>query len=501
MRITNNIMINNSLSSINDNKVRKDTLNTQINTTKKIQRPSEDPIIAIRALRLRSTANEIEQYLERNIPDAESWMTSTKDALTSMNKVLEDIIYYCNQGVNEYETVEERQAVIASLKQYREAVYQDGNADDSGRTIFTGYKTDTSLTFMKDDADVSYNIKEKFNFSDVKNLKRVVGVKESDISSLTAPNPLTNTYVGTDIMNNSLNVLKLGYTDISASSPVTIESADPDINGAPVIIKSKELNGDKVYNVSDNEIVFVPETGEMIFGKNYYDRMTDADFSINYTKKGFKEGDLRPEHYFECDMMEQTGVDGSGNPVYKTTSYADTDQKINYTISFNQTITINTQAKKVLNHGVGRDIDEMIQALEAASFVQDKIAKIETKIKNTTDEAQLLKLNALKSAAELELGYAENNLTESFSKGITNYQKHQQTVSVELSDLASRIKRVDLVSERLGEQKISVDNLKSTNEDTNLTDAAVQFKAASAVYDASLAAAAKVVQKTLLDFL
>lgn len=501
MRITNNIMINNSLANINDNKSRMDTINTQINTTKKIQRPSEDPIVAIRALRLRSTANEIEQYVDRNIPDAQSWMTSTEDALSSISDILENIIYYCNQGVNEYETVEERQAVIASLKQYKDAVYADGNADNAGRTVFTGYKTDASLTFLNDDSEVQYNIKQKFSYEDVKKLNRVIGVSDDDIENLTAPNAVTDTYVGTDITNNNLYITKLGYTDIDAASPITIESDDTDIDGAAITVRSLETEGTDVYNVSDNQIVFVPETGELIFGKDYYDRMTDSDFSINYTKTGFKQGELKPEHYFECEKIEQNGVDGSGNPIYESTLYSDSDQKIDYTVSFNQTITINTQAKDVLGHDIGRDIDEMINALESATNAQSKLKKIEAQLENATDPMDIKKLEALKSAAELETSYAESNLTDSFSKGITNYQNHQQNITVEISDLAARVSRLELISDRLGEQKLSVEELKSNNEDTDLTDAAVKFKAASAVYDASLAAAAKVVQKTLLDFL
>jgi flagellar hook-associated protein 3 FlgL len=67
MRITNSMMINNTLSNINNNKTKMDQLNTQLATKKKIQRPSEDPITAIRALRYRSTLSEISQYLDRNI--------------------------------------------------------------------------------------------------------------------------------------------------------------------------------------------------------------------------------------------------------------------------------------------------------------------------------------------------------------------------------------------------------------------------------------------------
>lgn len=59
MRITNKIMQKNNLSNINTNKVLQDKLSTQMSTQKKINRPSEDPVIAIRALHLRSNVTEV----------------------------------------------------------------------------------------------------------------------------------------------------------------------------------------------------------------------------------------------------------------------------------------------------------------------------------------------------------------------------------------------------------------------------------------------------------
>ena len=73
--------------NMNNNKVNVDILNNQMTTQKKISRPSEDPIIAIRALRLRSNLNELDQYYERNIPDAKSWMEVTEDALENMQTI------------------------------------------------------------------------------------------------------------------------------------------------------------------------------------------------------------------------------------------------------------------------------------------------------------------------------------------------------------------------------------------------------------------------------
>ena len=65
MRITTKIIQNNSLNNINTNKLLQDKLSQQMSTEKKVNRPSDDPIVAIRALRLRTNVNQVTQYYEK----------------------------------------------------------------------------------------------------------------------------------------------------------------------------------------------------------------------------------------------------------------------------------------------------------------------------------------------------------------------------------------------------------------------------------------------------
>ena len=90
MRITNKIVQNNSLYNININKTNEDTLNTMTSTGKKITRPSDDPVVAIRALRLRSNVAQLSQYYEKNAKDASRWLQVTEDALSTVTSVLTD---------------------------------------------------------------------------------------------------------------------------------------------------------------------------------------------------------------------------------------------------------------------------------------------------------------------------------------------------------------------------------------------------------------------------
>lgn len=92
MRITNKIISNNSVTNINRNKVLEDKINTQLSTGSKINRPSDDPVVAIRALRLRTNLSQVNQYYKKNVPDAESWLDITESAITTVVDIVSDFI-------------------------------------------------------------------------------------------------------------------------------------------------------------------------------------------------------------------------------------------------------------------------------------------------------------------------------------------------------------------------------------------------------------------------
>ncbi len=102
MRITNKIMQNNNLANINTNKLLQDRLSTQMSTEKKINRPSDDPVVAIRALRLRSNVTEITQYYSKNIPDAESWLSVTEESLKTLSDIVTSMRTQCVNGAKDY---------------------------------------------------------------------------------------------------------------------------------------------------------------------------------------------------------------------------------------------------------------------------------------------------------------------------------------------------------------------------------------------------------------
>ena len=213
MRITTKMMQNRSLNNLNTNKTLQEKLTTQLSTMKKITRPSDDPVIAIRSLKLNSTLNKIDQYYEKNSNDAQSWLELTESAIKTTNKILEDMSGYITQCAQGSLTAEDRAAILQNLANYQSEIYSTGNATSAGRNIFTGYRTDTPLTFLKDKTE-RYSITEQRDNSFIDTITHTV---IGDMANINAGNFNTASYSAyTEYQVKSYDVarIRLAYNNL-----------------------------------------------------------------------------------------------------------------------------------------------------------------------------------------------------------------------------------------------------------------------------------------------
>lgn len=515
MRITNNMMLNNSMSNINGNKVNVNNMNNQMASQKKIQRPSENPVIAIRSLRLRSTLSEIDQYYENNIPDAESWMNITETAITNMNSILKNIRDLCVYGAQDSLTPDDRKTILTQLEKLRDQIYAEGNAEYAGRTVFTGYHTNKNLTFLENDKTASYDITQSFGFGDIEEYRYHSGevnlpTTPDEVLNNNVPNPkeavfdrIRLSYGGIDsITDKDGNVLAangdkgtLSYTNADGTT------GDVNVTVYDTLDDWAAANGGE-YKIPDNEAVFIKETGEMVLGKDASANMRSgkASMDLDYKKTGFDKGELRPEYYFNC-----TDNTDPKNPVeyIKYQNGKEVEQNIDYIIAPNQTITVNTSASDVFNADLGRDVDELIEAVRAAQDAFDKVAKVEEmmKMEQYSSPEQQAKLKEWLSAAEKELDYADDNMQKLYNSYIGHCDEYMEQVNLAKTELGSRGQSLELTKNRMSSQQTTVETLTSTNENRELSDIIIDYTAAYGAYEASLQAAAKVNQNTLLNFL
>lgn len=144
MRITNNMIISNMVKNISNNVTRENKYQTQLSTGKKISLPSDDPVVAARALKLRTDVSKVEQY-QKNISDAQSWLSATDETLSKINDILQTAREKTVQAANGTNTPQETQAIAQELKQLKVQVVHLSNSTYSGRYIFSGFKTDQKL--------------------------------------------------------------------------------------------------------------------------------------------------------------------------------------------------------------------------------------------------------------------------------------------------------------------------------------------------------------------
>ncbi len=538
MRITNTMITSNTKANINSNKLLVDKYNTQMTTQKKIAKASENPVIAIRSLRLSTTMSHINQYVDNNIPDANAWMEVTETALTNMKDLLRDIRTQCVNGSTDTKNQDDRKIILDNLKALAEQVYSEGNADYAGKTVFTGYRTSSNLTFAEDELNTKYEIKQSFDFSNLEEKRYYTG-------NVQVPETLTDTTpeCTTKIAENTYERVRLAYNGnteatsfsygyqidettkfeitatrqndgsyaIEANDVVT--NADGTITKTPTTIPADmatptvtaypneaawEAASAEGKVVGDNEIVYIEETGEFVFGKKVANNISDkkCTMDVTYTKEGFDNGELRPEYYYDCK-------DITDDDPTKHVQYMKQNQEIRYTIANNTTIVINTQADEVFNSDIKRDVDELINVVQKAIDAADKV----TKIQNMMNEAQYQDAGSQKmlqgylEVAKKEMDYADDNLQKTYEAYIGRFDQYMETTNIAITNLGSMMNSLKLTQTRVENQQMTIEELKSDNEDRDISDIIIDYYASYNAYQSSLTAAGKLGERSLLDYI
>nr|WP_300769873.1 hypothetical protein [uncultured Acetatifactor sp.] len=546
MRITNKIMQRNNLSNINTNKMYQDKLSTQMSTQKKINRPSEDPVVAIRSLRLRSNVTEITQYYSKNIPDAESWIKITEDSLSKLSDIIANMAAQCTRGTNSDFTTTDRGTILEQLKLLADEVYATGDADYAGRYVFTGLRTDTPLSFLSEQ-ERNYTITEQLDKSALDEFTSVNTGKVLEINSSNYNDANYSNITEDSITSVDVHRIRLAYNDCSDAFTPKISFIQDDGNGniqevlwagvtgtTPppkyeiVKMNSHQTNPDPYTYAADpnhkNEIVYIPETGELLLGEDAYkevmakkdlestSNINEGEIRITYEKSHWQKGDLRPEHYFACeaDKLDDTGAvvkDDQGktiripyNDTYLTTNAE--RQVIEYDVGFNQTIRINSRADECFKHGIGREVDDIIAAMENVQELERAQADIKAIMEKLPEgDAGMPTLQNQLDAVEKALTYAKKKEQKMFEGGISAFQKYLDEANLCVTACGSRGSKLDLIKNRSQNQKTTYETLKSQNEDIDITEVAIQLTSAELTYDAALMAAGKVMQTSLMNFI
>ena len=600
MRITSNMILHNAATNINGNKVLVDKGNNQMTTQTKIQRPSEDPVVAVRSLALQTRLSKINQYYETNIPDAEQWMDVTETAMNNIIDNITELKKLCVQGSTSTMNTDDRETILKQLKSLQESIFAEGNADYAGRTVFTGYRTDKTLVFTDADCDKKYNITQNLSANDFEkvsyfNNEVSVPANKDQVNKLDDTSSANNLKKeDITIQNSSYKRLRLAYDDISDVESLTFSYknssggtvtntmqlvtqathgtkkeayiptlAKADANGnleyESGVVKDgerdvKSTDGtkttvkykyDQVSNksssndlpktvyvfeneldwadwssqngatdedkhtkyVPDDAAVLIKETGDLVFGKNTADQMSakETSVAVNYDKNSFSAGELKPEYYYDC--VDNTGVDYSdldgtigSRLVYNRSDIA---YDINYTVAVNQNITVNLQANEIFDSSVQQDMKDLTSVITNTQDAYEKREKIAALMKDSDyqDDATQKKLSEWYTAASKEYDYYNDYMQETFERVLGNTEDYLNKANLAETTLGCRGDELKITKTRMDEQQESVTELKSKNDNLDLSTIMMNYTAYYTAYQASLVAAGKLGEQSLLNYI
>lgn len=538
MRITNSMITNTMLASINRNKQIMSKLDRQMATGKKVEKPSDDPMVTARALKFRTSVSEIEMY-ETNAKDSNSWMSISEQAIKNTNEILKRMRELANQGANDTLTSKSRKAIIEEYEQLKEQIMSEANVSYAGRRVFSGYKTDNDLLFDKQVKE-KYVIQEVFTSENVEKIEKVYNNRIHDVHRI-----------------------RLGYKEVVESTPAgTIE-------GFTVVTKST-ADAD-AYAPSATTVHLIEDTGELIFHKDDVANIPEP-LGFSYQKNTFEKGDPKPEHYLHstniskspsemynkfvglttttgavaggtldaanqvvidkdtllidgeyrmvgtttADTVELQKKDGSGTwQTIDTAAIDTTTGEVGFTVGTEKVeIQIEdytagdfTAVTDILNFTTAFDAshkqDSMEYQVSYSQTIQVNTMGFDVFTQNMIrDIEEIISYNrGIKDDGSTDDDLKKSLTSKEFNKFIGQLDKHIDNVVNQETKIGAKVNRIELTLSRLKEDNLNVTKLLTQNEDVNMAKTLIEFSSHKAVYNQALAASGQIIQQTLLDFL
>jgi flagellar hook-associated protein 3 FlgL len=140
MRVTQSMLSNNMLRNLSNSYESLGTYMDQLSTGKKINRPSDDPVVAMKGMNYRTQLTEIQQF-QRNTNEVHNWMDNSDAALDKGTQVLQKLRELAVQASNDTYEEGQRANIAEEVEQLKNHLVGIANTKVNNKFIFNG--TDT----------------------------------------------------------------------------------------------------------------------------------------------------------------------------------------------------------------------------------------------------------------------------------------------------------------------------------------------------------------------
>lgn len=153
MRVTQSMLSQNMLRNLSSSYNKMGKLQEQLNTGKKVTRPSDDPVTVMKGMGYGMQVDKVEQY-QKNMGEVNNWLDSSDDALDGVGQVLQRLKELATNASNTGAMTEiDRKAIETEIGQLREHLQDVANTKVGDKHIFSGSMTDKPLYNKNLDVD------------------------------------------------------------------------------------------------------------------------------------------------------------------------------------------------------------------------------------------------------------------------------------------------------------------------------------------------------------
>ncbi|MFD1204780.1 flagellar hook-associated protein FlgL [Sporosarcina contaminans] len=144
MRVTQSMLSNNMLRNLSNSYSKMGRLQDQLTTQKKVNRPSDDPVVAMKGMAFRMQVDKVEQY-QRNLGEVHNWLDTSDDALDQVGEALKRLQELVVDASNDTKTQDDREKILEEIKQLRTQIQDLANTKVGDKHLFSGTNTGTPL--------------------------------------------------------------------------------------------------------------------------------------------------------------------------------------------------------------------------------------------------------------------------------------------------------------------------------------------------------------------
>ncbi|MCH4889299.1 flagellar hook-associated protein 3 [Acidaminobacter sp. JC074] len=549
MRVTNNMMTSNLLYNVNKNLEYMSERQDELATGKKIQRPSDDPVLSSKILSRRTDLAELEQY-DKNTRDALGWLEVTEKALEDNGDIFQRIRELTVQAANGTNTAGDTQKIKLEIEQMKEQLITNGNTTFAGRYVFSGFETDKKLL----NKDGSYNLDlDAYTINEKPVVKYEVQVGES-MNVMTSGLDVYGTVDEVNILDSIMPVDGTDPTKAATDEGVAATksymqgsfdmsgtygpgSLSMTINGTAVVIPptapAPGVTLDGSVAPLNKELVLDTINGELGTNGTAYFNANDQLVieSAGYGAANSITGFTAPAGYTLAAPGVVAGV-GKVEATVSGPAYPVQPPAPNFTAAEQDLLRDNPMM--VVVDGVSKKLSPL--PTDTLDTLQDYATAINNRaiaefgadvVTISVNGANELTVTTASPAPDTEI-HKQPTLTVDFPRTRTSEMMadldeliaaldtgDQATIDASLgkidghmnrmlslrADIGARVNRMEMIAKKISANNVSFTSLLSDAQDADMSEVIMKLKNAENVYKASLNTGARVIQPSLIDFI